>query len=237
MGILNTSLYETFRDKLTEGNREGKRLEKLLDEDPSYFDGVENIDGKIEVAIVRNRCACVGTDELKGLYRSAGYVDYEDARAAGEQFVETLSAYLNTDRDLLPASYSPSRKEILQWEKAALLEGNIAQVNQIIGAGIKLRDLYRESVQDIEAIPPLDYCHADVRLTYGAYLDMQEDIAKSEFCEINPRNTVTPEDEAVIVSLILKLDVVISGEQESIASVKEGKSPGSQKSNRSDIEL
>lgn len=237
MGMFNASSYETFRHELTEDNRQGKRLEKLLDEDPSCFDGVENIDGKIEVDIVRNRYACVGTDELEGLYRSAGYDDYNDAWAAGEQFIETLRAYLDTDRNLLSATYSPSRKEILQWERAALLAGNIEQTNQIIKAGVKLRDLYRESVQDAEAILPLDYYHSDVRLTQGAYLNMQEDIATSEFCEVSPRNTFTPEEEATIVSLISKLDVVISGEQASIAGVKERESPGSQKSDRSDIEL
>lgn len=237
MGMFNKSSYETFCHELTENNRQGKRLEKLLNSDPSHFDGIENIDGKIEVDIVRNRYACVGTDELKGLYRSGGYDDYNDAWAAGEQFIETLSAYLDTDRDLLASTYSPSRKEILQWERAALLGGDIEQVNQIIGLGVKLRDSYRESVQDAEAIPPLDYYHSDVRLTQGAYLDMQEDIATSEFCEISPRNTVTPEEEAAIVSLISKLDTVISGEQVSITSIKEGGSPDSQNSNRSDIEL
>lgn len=44
-------------------------------------------------------------------------------------------------------------------------------------------------------------------------------------------------EEAAIVSFISKLDAVILGEQASIVSVKEGKSPDSQKSNRSDIDL
>ena len=233
MGIFYESLRETFRRELTDSNRQGKRLGKLLDSNPSYFDNVDNIDGKIEVDIVRNRYACVGTDELAGLYRSAGYEELDDAWAAGEQFIETLSVYINTDRDLLSATYSPSRKEILQWQRAALLKRNIEMANLISRSGVELRDLYREQVQDAEAIPPLAYCHPDVRLTYGAYLDMQEDIAKSEFCEISPIRTYTPEDEAIIVSHISKLDVVISGEHVSIAEVKDRESLSS----KDDMEL
>lgn len=142
-------------------------------------------------------------------------------------------------RALLSETYSPTRQEFLQWQKAAFLSGDMQQASQIQRIGVNLRDLYRESAQDSEAIPPLDYSHPDVYLTRDDYCQMRAAISESESGEVGSRHKSIndPEQELLVASLIAKLDSLIAGEQTSIAGVKERGSLGARNSNRSDMEL
>lgn len=142
-------------------------------------------------------------------------------------------------RALLSETYSPTRKEVLQWQKAAFLRRDMQEASQIQRIGVNLRDSYRKSVQDSEAIPPLDYSHPDVYLTRDSYCQMQAEISESESGEVSSRykSISDPEQELFVVSRITQLESVIAGEQASTTGGKERESLDSQNSSRNDLEL